>query len=74
MDKYDELANRFHLEPGAAEAGRQAAKAGSDAVERRAHELVALGRRMGVTVSLATARIRAVAEAQSQEGGDDGNG
>lgn len=42
MDKYGELADRFHLEPGAAEAARQAAKAGSDAVEARALELVGL--------------------------------
>jgi len=73
MDRFDELSDRFHLEPGAAEAGRQADRAGSDAVEARAVELTAIARRMGVTVSLATARVRAVAEIQSKEGGDDGN-
>ena len=72
MDRFDELVDRFHLEPGAAEAGRQAGRAQSDAVEKRAVELVAVGRRMGVTVSLAEARVRAAAEAQSKEGGNDG--
>ncbi|HHX43143.1 MAG TPA: hypothetical protein GX714_04035 [Chloroflexi bacterium] len=65
MDKYGELADRFHLEPGAAEAARQAAKAGSDAVEARALELVGLGRRLGVAVSMATARGRKIADGRS---------
>lgn len=72
MDRFDELSDRFHLEPGAAEAGRLAARAGSDAVEKRALELVAVGRRMGVTVSMAEARIRAAAEIQGKGDGDDG--
>ena len=70
MDRFDELVDRFHLEPGAAEAGRQAGRAQSDAVEKRAVELVGLGRRMGVTVSLAEARVRAAAELSEGKGQD----
>ncbi len=72
MDRFDELVDRFELEPGAAEAGRLADRAEGNAVEKRALELVGLGRRMGVTVDMATARVRAAAELQSKGDGDDG--
>lgn len=70
MDRFDELVDRFQLEPGAAEAGRAAAKAAEDAAEARAVELTVIARRMGVELSMATARVRAAAELSEGKGQD----
>lgn len=72
MDDLETLARRFHLEPGAAEAGRQAERAQDDAVETRAAELVGIARRMGIELSMDAARIRAAAELSAEGKGQDG--